>query len=104
MMSTTFEPPPPPHEPPPSPPEPVRPQRSRRARSPHSARDERRIDALQALVTEQIGRGAAVSVERVKGAYVVTVFDARGDERLKRDGADKSALLDEVIAHIGESS
>ena len=66
---------------------------SARARTAHSARDERRIDVLQELATSELGRGAAVSVDRTREGHRVVVFDAKGDEQITIVDDDKSRAL-----------
>ena len=69
-------------------------------RGSHSARDERRIDRLQGLATERVGRGAAVSVDRSSAGHKVVVFDARGDERVVVVGEDKARTLEAAIGRL----
>ena len=81
-----------------------KPKQRRRIRSAHSAADEKRIDTLQALVTERVERGAAVGVHRCAAGYRVIVFNARGDEALTIERESKSGALDDTIwelRHIG---
>ena len=72
----------------------------RAARGAHSVRDERRIDRLQELVTERVGRGAAVAVNRAAGGYRVVVFCARGEERIVVVEAEKRRALDGAVARV----
>ena len=71
--------------------------RPRRQRSVHSAADEKRIDTLQALATERVGRGAAVGIDRTGGHFRVVVFNARGDEAFAIKHEQKSDALHAAI-------
>lgn len=72
----------------------------RRVRAQHSARDERRIDRLQELATERVGRGAAVAVNRAAGGYRVVVFCARGEERIVVVEVEKRRALDSAVERV----
>ena len=75
------------------------------SRGSHSARDERRIDQLQELVTEKVGRGAAFALHQVKviGHHVhhVVVFTAKGDVHLLVEERDKTQALEAAITKLG---
>ena len=76
----------------------------RRRRGAHSARDERRIDELQALATEHVGRGAAVAVHPVKPiGYHVVIFTAKGDVHLLVQQPTKALALDAAIGKLSPS-
>ena len=68
-----------------------------RRRSDHSVADDKRIDRLQALVTERVERGGAVGVHRTASGYRVVVFDARGGEVLAAESESKSKALEDAI-------
>lgn len=71
--------------------------RRRAVRTTHAEADERRIDQLQEVATEALGRGAAVSVDKAGGGHRVIVFSRTGDEVLTIDRPVKSAALDKAI-------
>lgn len=69
----------------------------KRHRTEHSAADERRIDLLQEIATDRLGKGAAVGVLSRKGEATVLVYDRAGDEKIEVTAESKSQALDEAI-------
>lgn len=73
-----------------------------RRRTTHAARDERRIDQLQALATEVVGRGAAVGIHPALVGHRVIVFSPKGEEVFAVESANKTTALDRALRRCRE--
>ena len=69
-------------------------------RTEHAPDDEKRIDRLQSLSTEWLGRGAAVGIDRTPEGYRIAVYDLWGAERLAVTREDKRSALGASIRSV----